>query len=224
MKTAAIFVLALAAIPAFAHPIAGSESEKRGSDGDQPPAVRVKHWGRIGTTVGKAAWGVAKTALLRREPEALLSARNFLNDLDARDFDELELRYFDDELEARDFDEELEAREFDNELEARDFGDELEARDECECPEARDFIEPRDYHEALERRGHHCPVCKKTAKSGCVGKHFEYCDVHTDKTHMMGKECASCKNAREAEERRAREAAAAAAKADKKGKKKKRSF
>ena len=45
---------------------------------------------------------------------------------------------------------------------------------------------------------HHSPVCKKTAKSGCAGKH---CDVHTDKTHMMGKECASCKNAREVEER-----------------------
>ena len=114
--------------------------------GEQLPAVRVKHWGRVGTTVGKAAWGVAKAALLRRESEALLSARNFLNDLDARDFDELELR---------DFDEELEVRDFDDELEARDFDDELEARDECACPEARDFLEPRDYHEALERRGYH---------------------------------------------------------------------
>lgn len=67
---------------------------------------------------------------------------------------------------------------------------------------------------------YYSPVCKKTAKSGCVGKHFEFCDVHPDKAHMMNKECASCKNAREAEERRAREAAAAAEKAAKGGKKK----
>jgi hypothetical protein len=32
MKTGAIFVLALAAIPAFAHPIAGSESKQRGDE------------------------------------------------------------------------------------------------------------------------------------------------------------------------------------------------
>ena len=32
MKTAAIFVLVLAALPGFAHPITGSESEKRGSE------------------------------------------------------------------------------------------------------------------------------------------------------------------------------------------------
>ncbi|KIL65773.1 hypothetical protein M378DRAFT_161790 [Amanita muscaria Koide BX008] len=64
--------------------------------------------------------------------------------------------------------------------------------------------------------GHHCPVCKKTAKSGCVGKHFWYCKIHTDKTYIAGHECASCKNAREAEARRAQQAAAAAAKAKKK--------
>jgi len=195
MKTSAIFVLALAAVPASAHPITGSESKQRGNDGEQQPVVRHHNWGRVGTTVGKAAWGVAKVALLRREPEALFSDPNFVNhldtrdfdeDLEARDFDELELRYFDDELEARDFDKGLEARDFD---------------DECVCPEARDFPEPRDYHEALERRGHHCPVCRKTAKSDCVGKHFEYRDVYTDKTHMMGEEYVSCKNTREAEER-----------------------
>ena len=32
MKTAAIFVLVLAALPGFAHPITGSESEKHGSE------------------------------------------------------------------------------------------------------------------------------------------------------------------------------------------------
>jgi hypothetical protein len=32
MKTGAIFVLALAAFPAFAHPITGSESKQRGDE------------------------------------------------------------------------------------------------------------------------------------------------------------------------------------------------
>ena len=86
-------------------------------------------WASTAKTVGKVGWRVAKAALLRREPEAWISARNVVNDLNTRDFDE--------------------------DLEARDFDEELEARDECACPEARDFVEPRDYHEALERRGHH---------------------------------------------------------------------
>ncbi|KAH7930418.1 hypothetical protein BV22DRAFT_1191247 [Leucogyrophana mollusca] len=64
--------------------------------------------------------------------------------------------------------------------------------------------------------GHHCTVCQKTAKSGCVGKHFWYCKIHTDKTYIKGKECASCVNKRAADEKRAKEAAEAAKKKGKK--------
>ncbi|KAH7919973.1 hypothetical protein BV22DRAFT_1123058 [Leucogyrophana mollusca] len=66
--------------------------------------------------------------------------------------------------------------------------------------------------------GHHCAyrddstVCQKTAKSSCVGKHFWYCKIHTDKVYIKGKECASCVNARAADERKAKEAKEKAAK------------
>jgi hypothetical protein len=45
------------------------------------------------------------------------------------------------------------------------------------------------------------PVCKKSAKSGCVGKHFWFCRTHKDKTYIKGRRCVSCVNAEEAEER-----------------------
>jgi hypothetical protein len=53
-------------------------------------------------------------------------------------------------------------------------------------------------------------LCKKTAKSGCVGVHFWFCTIHTDKTFTAGKECVSCKNAREAQARHEKQAAEAA--------------
>ena len=63
-------------------------------------------------------------------------------------------------------------------------------------------------------------VCKAVAKTGCIGTHFWFCNIHPDFTYLKGKECASCKNVRLAEARRAKEAAEAEAKKEKKKKKK----
>ncbi|KAK3896676.1 hypothetical protein C8A05DRAFT_39774, partial [Staphylotrichum tortipilum] len=40
--------------------------------------------------------------------------------------------------------------------------------------------------------GHHCPTCKKTCSTVCIGKgHVKRCSKH-DILYMPGKTCASC--------------------------------
>ncbi|CAH0027710.1 unnamed protein product [Clonostachys rhizophaga] len=83
-------------------------------------------------------------------------ARDYVEDLEARDFDDFEERDLED-LEERDFYfEDMEERDYDDELEERDFYfDDLEERDYDEELEERDFeeeLEERDFEEELEER------------------------------------------------------------------------
>ncbi|VUC35356.1 unnamed protein product [Clonostachys rosea] len=85
-----------------------------------------------------------------RDLEDLEERDFYFEDMEERDLEDLEERdfYFDD-MEERDYDEELEERDFEEEIEERDFEEELEERDE-QIEEREEQVEERD--EQIEER------------------------------------------------------------------------
>ncbi|KAF8632357.1 hypothetical protein AX15_001914 [Amanita polypyramis BW_CC] len=126
MRTSIVTLLALAAAPAFAHPVATDTAHSLVTR--NPP--RGHHHSHALHTLGKIASFAADFLRRRQVPSIDLDARSMSDgtyDLVTR---HLEARDFDDQLEARDFYDGLEARDFDDSyLEARDFDDDyLEVR------------------------------------------------------------------------------------------------
>uniref|UniRef100_A0A0B7K310 Uncharacterized protein n=1 Tax=Bionectria ochroleuca TaxID=29856 RepID=A0A0B7K310_BIOOC len=109
-------------------------------------------------TMSTRGWvrSVFGDGLEEREIDTINWARDYVEDLEARDFDDFEERDLED-LEERDFYfEDMEERDYDDELEERDFYfDDMEERDYDEELEERDFeeeLEERDFEEELEER------------------------------------------------------------------------
>ena len=129
-----LLVASLVAIPALAAPMSQDASEEYYSRdfNDEFLAARDPQGGRF-AGLGKVMNWVGGIGTIATIPSLFKSSshpppaqRDFLDDLDARDYDHAE------DLSARDYIEELSARDYTEELSAREYIEQLDARDVLE--------------------------------------------------------------------------------------------